>query len=187
MKIREILSAVLIGFCALSFSGCGNEEEIQKLIDSGIKQHSAGSEVEAINSFNAAIKLDPENAVAWANVGNVYNALGNYDKAIDALNKSVELNSQNAFAWVCLGSSYNSKDNFDKAIECFNRAIKIGDLSNSERSSALAGLGVAYANKDDLARGLEYLNQATELDPRNEYAWENIEIVKKNLEKAESN
>ena len=110
--------------------------------------------------------------------------MGNYDRAIDTLNKAVEFNPQNAYAWVCIGSSYNSKDDFDKAIESFNRAIKIGNLSNGERSSALAGLGVAYANKDELERGLEYLNQATELDPRNEYAWENIEIVKKNLEKA---
>ena len=185
MKIKKIISAVLIGVCALSFSGCGsNAEEVQNLIDKGIKQHNAGSEIEAINTFNAAIKLDPENTDAWANVGNVYNALGNYDRAIDALNKAVELNPQNAYAWVCLGSSYNSKDDFDKAIECCNRAIKIGNLSDSERSSALAGLGVAYANKNYLERGLEYLNQATELNPRNEYAWENIEIVKKNLEKA---
>lgn len=185
MQAKKILAAAMIGFCALSFSGCGdNSEEIQKLISQGIRQHNAGSEVEAINSFNAAIKLDSENAEAWAHLGNSYNSLGNYDRAIDTLNKAVEFNPQNAYAWVCLGSSYNSKDDFDKAIECFNRAIKIGNLSNSERSSALAGLGVAYANKDELERGLDYLNQATELDPRNEYAWENIEIVKKNLEKA---
>ena len=184
MKLKKILAAGLIGFCALSFSGCGNEEEIQNLLSQGIKQHNAGSEVEAINSFNAAIKLDSENSEAWAHLGNSYNSLGNYDGAISALNKAVEFNPQNAYAWVCLGSSYNSKDDFDKAIECCNRAIKIGNLSKSERSSALAGIGVAYANKEDWERGLEYLNQATELDPRNEYAWENIEIVKKHLDKA---
>ena len=184
MKLKKTLAAAMLGFCALSFSGCGdNSEEVQKLVDKGIKQHNAGSEVEAINTFNAAIKLDPENVEAWANVGNVYNALGNYDKAIEALNKAVDLNPNNGYAWICLGSSYNSKGDYDKAIECFERAQKIGNLSNELQSSTLAGLGVAYANKDDAERGLEFLNKATELNPKNEYAWENIEIVKKKLDK----
>lgn len=183
MQMKKIIAAALVGMCALSFTGCSNDEEVQNLIDKGVKQHNSGNEVDAINTFNEAIKLAPNNSEAWANVGNVYNALKNYDKAISALNKAVDINPQNAFAWGCLGSSYNSKNDFDKAIESFNRAIKIGTLSNNERSEVLAGLGVAYANKKDFARGLEYLNQATELNPRNNYAWENIEIVKKNLDK----
>lgn len=184
MKIKKTLAAALVGVCALSFSGCGdNSEEVQKFIDTGIKQHNAGNDTEAINNFNAAIKLAPENADAWANIGNSYNALQNYDKAISALNKAVDINPNNAYAWICLGSSYNSKEDYDKAIDAFNRALKIGNLKNGENSSALAGLGVAFANKNDLERGLEFLNKATELDPHNEYAWENIEILKKKLEK----
>ena len=182
MKLKKILAAFMIGVCAISFSGCGdNSEEVQKLIDAGTKQHNAGNDAEAINSYNAAIKLSPNNEMAWANMGNSYNALQNYDKAIDALNKAVDINPNNAYSWICLGSSYNSKENYDKAIECFDHALKIGGLSNPDQSSTFAGLGVAYANKDDLQRGLEYLNKATSLDSRNEYAWENIEIVKKKL------
>lgn len=184
MKIKKTLAAAMIGFCALSFSGCGdNSEEVQKLIDKGTTQHNAGNDAEAINSFSAAIKLAPENATAWANIGNSYNALGNYNRAIDALNKAVDINPNDSYAWICLGSSYNSKNEYDKAIECFEHAQKIGNLSNELHSSTLAGLGVAYANKDDLQRGFEYLNKATEMNPRNEYAWENIEIVKKKLDK----
>lgn len=184
MQIKKFLSATLVGVCALSFSGCGdNAEEVQNLIHKGVQQHNAGNDVDAMNSFNAAIKLSPNNSEAWAYLGNVYNALQNYDKAISALNKAVDINSENAYAWICLGSSYNSKQEYDKAIESFNRALKIGNLKNGENSSALAGLGVAYANKGEKERGLELLNKATELDPRNEYAWENIEIIKKDLAK----
>lgn len=182
MNSKKILAAALIGFSALSFSGCGdNSEEIQNLISKGTKQHNAGNDAEAINTFNSVLKLDPENSAAWANIGNSYNALQNYDRAIESLNKAVDINANNSYAWICLGSSYNSKENYDKAVECFERAQKIGNLSSGENSSAFAGLGVAYANKGDLQRGLEFLNKATELDPKNEYAWENIEIVKKKL------
>ena len=182
MKLNKILAAVTVGFCALSFSGCGNNaEEIQSLMDKGTKQHNAGNDAEAINTFNAVLKLDPENSAAWASIGNSYNAINNYDRAIEMLNKAVDINPQNAYAWVCLGASYNEKKDYDKAIECFERAQKIGNLSNGENSSAFAGLGVAYANKDDLQRGLEYLNKATEIDTHNEYAWENLELVKKKL------
>lgn len=184
MKLKKLLAVAMIGVCALSFTGCGdNSEEIQKLIDKGTTQHNAGKDAEAINSFSAAIKLAPDNAEAWANIGNSYNALGNYDKAIDALNKAVDLNPNNAYAWICLGSSYNSKEDYDKAISSFERAQKIGNLSNDLQSSAYAGLGVAYSYKDDLTRGLEFLNKATEMNPRNEYAWENLEIIKKKLDK----
>lgn len=184
MKLKKMLAAAMIGVCALSFTGCGdNSEEVQKLIDAGTKQHNAGDDAAAINSFNAAVKLSPNNETAWASMGNSYNALQNYDKAIDALNKAIDINPNNAFAWVCLGASYNEKTNYDKAIECFDHALKIGGLSNPEQSSAYAGLGVAYANKDNVERGLEYLNKATSLDSRNEYAWQNIEIAKKKLAK----
>ena len=184
MKLQKILSAVLVGIFLLTFTGCGNNaEEVQKLIDTGVKQHNAGNDAAALNTFNEAIKLAPENSEAWANLGNCYNAMQNHDKAISTLNKAVDINPQNAFAWVCLGSSYNSKDNYDKAIECFERAMKNGNLSKSDNSSALAGIGVAYAKKGNSERALEYLQKATEIDSRNEYAWDNIEIVKKNLGK----
>ncbi len=184
MKLKKILVAVLLGIFTLSFAGCGdNSEEIQNLMSKGIKQHNAGNDAEAINSFNQVLKLSPDNSEAWANIGNSYNALQNYDKAISSLNKAVDINPNDAYAWICLGSSYNSKEDYDKAIESFERAQKIGNLSNELNSSAFAGLGVAYANKEDLQRGLEYLNKATELNPNNEYAWENIEVVKKKIDK----
>ena len=183
MNITKVLSAMLIGIFMLTLSGCGNDEEIQALLDKGIKQHNLGNDVEAINLFNKVIKLSPENSEAWAYLGNAYNAIQNYDKAIDSLKKAVDINPNNAYAWICLGSGYNNKEDYDNAIECIKKALRISNLSNDENSSAQSILGVAYANKGELERGLEYLNEATKLNSLNEYAWENIEIIKKKLAK----
>jgi len=85
---------------------------------------------EAADSFSAAIKLNPSNAIPRFNLGQTYFKLGKYSKAITAYSAAIKRYPSNAYYHYCRGYSLvmrgcESKDSSDleMAIADFNRVL----------------------------------------------------------------
>ena len=119
---------------------------------------------EAIEYFNKAVGLEPNDANNWRWLGRAYNADRNYEEAIRCLKKVVEIEPNNVNNWKGLGDIYNNNDNYEEAIKCFKKVEELNprDVDN------LGLLGrICNANRN-YEEAILYLKKATELDPRDE-------------------
>ncbi|MEQ8186746.1 MAG: tetratricopeptide repeat protein [Candidatus Eremiobacterota bacterium] len=75
-----------------------NAQTADELVDYGNKLYSQGKYKEAIEYYDGALRLDPQNIRALCNEGNSYYALGNYSKSIICYDLVLNLDPGNSTA-----------------------------------------------------------------------------------------
>jgi tetratricopeptide (TPR) repeat protein len=71
-------------------------------INEGLEFYNQGKYDEAINAYDAAIRLDPSGTQtwqAWNGKGDALYGQGKYDEAIQAYDKAIQLWPSNAIPW----------------------------------------------------------------------------------------
>ena len=79
----------------------------------------------AISAFTEAIRLDPNNELAYCNRGRAYVNKGDYDKAIRDFDEAIRLDPRLALAYNGRGVAYDSQSKFDKAVNDYSDAIRL--------------------------------------------------------------
>src|ERR671925_1990670 len=142
-----------------------NESDFQKrdLYNKGINDMSNEKFLDAIRSFDLALRIDPQFVDAWIKRGYAHFHLGEYTVAIASYDKALEVDVNNAEAWNLKGLAYYKMKNYDKAIECCEKSV---DINPNE--------GMSWYNKacyltlsgriDD---GLDALKRSIEIDIQN--------------------
>ena len=77
----------------------------------------------ARKAYREMLDLDPQNALAWANLGAVEQQSRNLDKAVEAFENSVRYNPQLIQSWIAAGLIYSIRGDRYKAVSLFTRAI----------------------------------------------------------------
>ncbi|MDP6226079.1 MAG: tetratricopeptide repeat protein, partial [Anaerolineales bacterium] len=72
---------------------------------------------EEIEALEKEVERNPDDAVAWADLGFCYGNLGDHQQASTALQKAVELDPSLASVWANLGGSYASLGNCQQATD----------------------------------------------------------------------
>jgi tetratricopeptide (TPR) repeat protein len=129
-----------------------------------------GEYEEAIECYDAAIELDPEDSIAWYNKGVALVKISRYGGALKLGNFDGTIESYDEAIW--LGKYYG-------AIECLDEAIGI----DPESADAWNNKGVALDNLGRLEKHEEAINyyeeaiecydEAIKLDPEDSIAWYN--------------
>jgi len=103
-----------------------NRNSTKYWYDKGIILQTQNRIEEALEAYNHAIEIDPNNEYAWYNKGEVLEELMDFDGAVDAYTKVSDINPNNADAWFSQGfidcCEYNA---YISAIEVLNKALKI--------------------------------------------------------------
>jgi len=91
-----------------------------------------GSYEEAIEAYDNAILIDPENGIFWINKANALGRLNRtdeaieaYQKALDITNNTLKTNPQNCIAWSDKGLLLHNVGNFEEAVRAFDNATDI--------------------------------------------------------------
>jgi tetratricopeptide (TPR) repeat protein len=79
----------------------------------------------AIQDYDQAIRLDPDNAPAFSGRGNAYIGKRDYDRAIQDLDQAIAFDPNYTFAFVNRGRAYAGKRVYDRAIQDFGQAIRL--------------------------------------------------------------
>lgn len=74
-------------------------------------------------AYEEMLALEPENSLAWANLGAVEQQAGKTDAAIAAFEKSVKFNPALVQSWNALGLLYHQRGDVYLAMSMFSRAI----------------------------------------------------------------
>lgn len=132
-----------------------------------MESHSPEALAEALGEFEAELALNPSDAVAEFQVGQILVARQKTDEALPRFERAVELDPDFPEALVALGRVRSRNQQHDEAIELLERAV--GSVPESE--SALYALMLAYRNagrRDDALRVKEKLD-ALRKTPRGEF------------------
>ena len=89
---------------------------------------------EARKTFERAIKVDPNHADAYSNLGVTYYEMHKYSAAIKYYEKAIALRDDAATYYSNMGAAYFAKRQFDKAIQSYSKAVQL-DPDIFERSS----------------------------------------------------
>jgi tetratricopeptide (TPR) repeat protein len=164
-------------------------------------QTDQGRTEEAIQAYQNAINLAPDQIHPWNNLGHLYRKIGRHAEALAAFQKAIEHNGSDAVGWNGLGDLYQGTRQIDEAIHAYLKAIEfspdyahpwcgIGDshLAEGRLDEALSahrkaieidhhtlkswlGLGEIYRMQGDHKNASMAYRTALELDPRNAVGW----------------
>jgi len=136
----------------------------------------------ALADFNAAIRFQPNMAVAYYNRGLMYLSRSELDLAFADLERAIKLDPKAnyqgglATAYYVRGDKYAADKDYNRAIDDYNEALK----RDQNLVEALIGLGVAYTkrsginfNSGDLDQAIGYFNRAIAIKPNEADAFYN--------------
>ncbi|CAG9334100.1 unnamed protein product [Blepharisma stoltei] len=81
--------------------------------------------LEAIECYRKAIKICPDWADIYNNLGNALDELGKYPMAIESFNKAIELEPENPSFYNNRGLALKGQGKYLKAIKWFDKAIQV--------------------------------------------------------------
>jgi tetratricopeptide (TPR) repeat protein len=131
----------------------------------------------AIRLYEQALEIDPDYAIAYARLANMYDQrsrfgwsddqAGDVARALELANKSVSLNDNDPYAHWSRGRILSRikgggiKNQFE-AVAALERAIEL----DPNYADAYAFISYIYAGVGDLDKGLETIEKAMELNPQ---------------------
>jgi len=100
-----------------------------RAINNGQDLYNQGRYDEAIDSYDEAIRLDPNASVtwqAWSGKGNSLYKLGLYDRAILAYDRAIQLRPENALVWAYRGDALKALGRSNESETAYSRANELG-------------------------------------------------------------
>jgi tetratricopeptide (TPR) repeat protein len=108
--------------------------------------------------YENALQIDPNDAVSWNHLGNMYAFEGNQEMAMKSFDRAIEIEPTNAYAWNNKGAIYQSLRMYEDALISFDKSITYDSKGFD-----------AHINK---ARLLAKLGHSNEAVPEFQAAWE---------------
>ncbi|WP_372682312.1 FecR domain-containing protein [Desulfosarcina sp.] len=154
------------------------KERARQLIDQAMAQSPVSSSVDMANAYvqqaffdldgalasvRSATKKEPDNALAWARLSELYLARGERIDALRAADRAAELRPDLAHTLTVLGFAHLAQIKTEKAKQAFAKAI----ASDSAAPMARLGMGLAMIREGQLAEGRGEIEIAACLDPDN--------------------
>ena len=160
-----------IGGCTLVIQS-GQETDNNLVIaftNRGNYYRDKGEDDRAIQDYDQAIKLNPNNSDSFLGRGNVYFHKKEYDRAIQEYDQAIKLNSNSVFAFNARGQAYAGKGDYDQALQDYDQAIKL----DPGYSAAFNNRGNAYSNLGKYDLALKDFDQLLKLVPDSAFGFNN--------------
>jgi tetratricopeptide (TPR) repeat protein len=124
----------------------------------------------AIDRYKQALKIKPDYAEAYYNMGNTLNAKGDLDAAIDSYKQAIKIKPDHAYALSNMGNVLNNKGDLDAAIDIYKQALEI----KPDYAEAYYNMGNALRDKGDLEASIDSCKQALKIKPDYAEAYYNM-------------
>jgi len=173
MKTRLVIA--LLGIAMLTACTFAQENTPGYWLKKGYELSLNGSDEGALQAYEKALQIDPENSLAWINKANVLYRLNRtsessqaYHKALEITDKMIEADPKNVTLWLGKGILLNNVGDIEGAVEAFDNASKI----DPEDDMAWKMKGVLLAR--DLQRydeAVEAYDVALQINPEDGEVW----------------
>jgi tetratricopeptide (TPR) repeat protein len=139
----------------------------------GILAAREGNYVQAIDSFQRALQIDPEHSIALQNLGSAYRQKKDWPQAKSALERALMLNPDDPEANYSLGMVYAQQNDADQAYLYLQKAITL----RPAYPEALNNLGILYLRTHHPAEAVESFEQSIRVAPEYDQAYLNLSRV----------
>lgn len=127
----------------------------------------------AIKYYKIILDNNPNNVIAYTNLGVAYSKIKEYNKAISCYESALEIEPNNANALCNCGTTLKLIQKIDKALEYFNKSISI----NPNHIDSILNIGAVYSQNLGMPeRAIEYYNKILKENPNHANACINIRI-----------
>ena len=116
----------------------------------------------AIDSFDRAIKIQPDGAEAWLQKGYCLWQLDLFDRAIDCYHQVIKIDEVNEYAYLGIGLNLYSLEKYPEAIFYLEKLTKL----DPKHIDAYYYLGLAHTRSQNIVLADEALNMALSLSPK---------------------
>ena len=147
LAVNQMLERFPNSFILCNIAGASN---------AGLMQFDA-----AIDCFKQALKVNPGNAEAYNNIGNVLNAKGDPDAALDYFKKALKIKPKFADVYNNIGNALNAKGDTDAAIGSYKKALKI----KPDYAEAYYNKGIALKDKGEQKAAIDSYKRAIKIKP----------------------
>ncbi len=138
-----------------------NEFTAQRLNDQAVVEINKQNFGSAIEFLNEAVRLRPNYATAYYNLGSAYYFSGETASAITALKKATMLAPSEGKFYDQLGVVYAESGGLNEAISAFKQATTL----RPNAPTAFYNLGCAYIRAKNFAAAVTALERAVQLEP----------------------
>jgi tetratricopeptide (TPR) repeat protein len=183
MKIRYLVSVLIIGFLALSLSGCGRFQARMEVRE-GNDLYAARKYEEAIAKYRDALQKDPNLHQIWLNIGLSY--MGLYvpgsthpkdkeyaDQAIKAFRQYLQYVPEDENVNGYLVQMYLNSDRKEDAIQYFEEHLK----KNPNDTQIMQKLAFLYAQSGKFDQALNWYRRRATVEPNNAEAYYIIGVI----------
>src|SRR5579872_868768 len=143
--------------------GVPEDATASELMESGTGALKNGNNAKALQLFQAALQINPQQKNAWRALGLAQLGLGKYADAATAFQKQLAANPADDTANNLLGIALYDEKKYDEAAAAFNKQIALKPLD----PNAYAYLGAVYIDQKHFDTAVVQLEKAVALDPEN--------------------
>jgi len=156
---RKISQLVLFFFYTISV--CAQNNDVELLLEKGVKLSNEGSYRNAISKFENALQLDETLNVAKYELAYIFLKIGDYKKAVRYSREVIKSkDSLKLEATLILGAAYDQQHEATKSLKVYKKAVK----EFPENNLAQFNLGLSYYNRKDWDKAEACLIKAITID-----------------------
>lgn len=106
------------------FAGDDSGKQLAVLLGKGQTLLNLGKPAEALECFDAAIKLEDHNPELHVKRGTALEKLERLDEAIASFDRAIDLDESLTMAYLCKGGVYNRLERYSDALKCYEQALQ---------------------------------------------------------------
>lgn len=135
--------------------------EVYELIDTGLGMLSHNKISKAIEHFQKASELDPNNSNPHFNLAQAYSRMGQWQQAIDTMKKAIAMANEHVYMYIHLARIFALSGRYDEAEEILLRIVE----ERPSFADAHFQLGWIDLQRKQYKEALEHFNKAKEWMP----------------------
>jgi tetratricopeptide (TPR) repeat protein len=124
--MKRVTYLPLVLLVVLLLPSLSPAQDVQSYIDQGIKNSQSGLYDQALQAFDQALKLKPNDPALITYKGIVYYARGNNPKAMQLFEEAIKLNPNFARAYYQRGMVHQAQEKYKEAIPDLEKAKRLG-------------------------------------------------------------
>jgi Flp pilus assembly protein TadD len=164
-ETRKTITLLAVLASLLLLAACGDPTKGH--LKAGNNFTTAGQYAEAVEEYEAALELDPDNVDVMTNLGVAYYQLGQPSMAIDMYNRAIEIAPEDADIRSNLAASYvqqfepeGTTEPLEMALEQYQKAVEL----EPDLPEAHYGLGAVYMLLGQTENAITSFEKFQELD-----------------------
>ncbi|MHC4849865.1 MAG: tetratricopeptide repeat protein [Planctomycetota bacterium] len=160
-----------------------DKKNVRALVMLALDHWLDGASSKAVKGLEKAVKINPEDDLAWAFLGDVHADRQKWASALKAYEQATKLNPRNFIAWYHMGQVYQDvKSKWEEADRCYRKAVEAKASPPHELFLRLAEVNEEEA-LDNKADALKFYKQYKEAGGSTDEPWDWIEDRIEDLEK----